>query len=252
MDNSDTAAVSYLPEIVKWSAILSLAGALAVIFSGYGYQWNWWSYRIGLSLLIPLGTVVSVVSGFISFIAYLRAGTAVQVKVAFAFPALFVALLVAGNGIYWYSEIQTGYPPIHDITTDTEDPPEFDAILELRHQAANPAKYPGDETAAQQKAFYHSLETVSTPLSYEEAYRRALETARSMPWTLVSESEEKGKIEAYHKLPWYGFIDDIVIRVRETGDGTEIDVRSKSRVGRSDLGVNARRITEYLHRLNLD
>lgn len=58
MDNSDTAAVSYLPEIVKWSAILSLAGALSVILSGYGYQWNWWSYRIGLSLLIPLGTVV--------------------------------------------------------------------------------------------------------------------------------------------------------------------------------------------------
>ncbi|MDZ7808509.1 MAG: DUF1499 domain-containing protein [Gracilimonas sp.] len=67
-----------------------------------------------------------------------------------------------------------------------------------------------------------------------------------MPWTLVSESREDGKIEAYDKLAWYGFIDDVVIRVDSTESGSRIDIRSKSRIGRGDLGINAKRIKKYV------
>ena len=44
---------------------------------------------------------------------------------------------------------------------------------------------------------------------------------------------------------WFGFVDDIVIRVRATESGSEVDLRSVSRVGRSDLGANAARIEAF-------
>ena len=79
-----------------------------------------------------------------------------------------------------------------------------------------------------------------------EAYDKALIAAQQMPWEIVAQSKEDLRIEAFHKLPWFGFIDDVVIRVDTTDNGSKIDVRSVSRVGRGDLGVNADRIKSYL------
>jgi uncharacterized protein (DUF1499 family) len=70
-----------------------------------------------------------------------------------------------------------------------------------------------------------------------------------MPWEeIVTVDRDAGLIEAYDKLPWFGFIDDVVIRVdtADTADRSKIDVRSVSRIGRGDIGVNAHRIREYL------
>ncbi len=67
-----------------------------------------------------------------------------------------------------------------------------------------------------------------------------------MPWKLVGENMEEGRIEAYHKLAWFGFIDEVVIRVDTADGGSIVDVRSKSRIGPGDLGVNAKRIKAYL------
>ncbi|MTI87785.1 MAG: DUF1499 domain-containing protein [Balneolaceae bacterium] len=237
---------SRAPVIVIWSAILSLAGALAVILSGYGYQWGWWGLGVGFRILIPYGTILAVLGGATSIIVYLRMKSKVTTKSSYAFIGLAVALLAASNFGYWFMEVKKGYPPIHDISTDTVNPPEFKAIVPLRADAPNPAEYPREEdVSAAQEAFYGNIETHHTSHSYNQAYNRALETAREMPWQIVSESREEGCIEAYHKLPWFGFIDDIVIRLDTTEDGAKVDMRSKSRVGRSDLGVNAKRIHQY-------
>ena len=84
---------------------------------------------------------------------------------------------------------------------------------------------------------------------YGEAFDRALASAEEMPWEeIVTNDKDSGIIEAYDKLPWFGFVDDIVIRIdtAETAGSTKIDVRSVSRIGRSDIGVNAERIRDYL------
>ncbi len=85
---------------------------------------------------------------------------------------------------------------------------------------------------------------------YGEVFDRALAAAEEMPWEeIVTKDKDSGIIEAYDKLPWFGFIDDVVIRI-DTADvagRTKIDMRSVSRIGRSDIGVNAERIRHYLN-----
>lgn len=231
--------------LIKFGTILSVAGALTVILSGYGYQWGWWHFSFGFAI-IPWGTGAAVIGGILAGIGLIRLSP--KTKNLIITGSLSVLLLVAAlfNISYWYNEVQEGYPPIHDISTDLENPPSFDAIVPLRTDAPNPVEYAGPETAEAQRSFYSDLGSHYTSLDYDQAYTKALETARKMPWKLVGESREEGRIEAYHKLAWFGFIDDVVIRVDTTDSGSKIDIRSKSRIGRGDLGVNAKRIRSYL------
>ena len=78
------------------------------------------------------------------------------------------------------------------------------------------------------------------------AFARALETAQQMGWTIVASDESAGRIEASQKSRWMGFTDDIIVRVTPASSGSRIDLRSSSRYGRSDFGVNAARIRDYL------
>lgn len=236
--------------LVKWGTVLSVTGALTVIFSGYGYQWGWWHFSFGFSL-IPWGTGGAIVGGLIATIGLFRMSEKTKNYVIAGALGIVLAVAALGNIAYWYNEVQQGYPPIHDISTDLEDPPEFNAIAPLRADAPNPVKYAGEETAEIQRSFYPDLESVTVGFEYNEAYNRALEAARDMPWEIVDENREQGRIEAFEKLAWFGFIDDVVIRVDTTSDGagTKIDIRSKSRIGRGDLGVNAKRIRSYIKEL---
>jgi uncharacterized protein (DUF1499 family) len=138
---------------------------------------------------------------------------------------------------------------IHDITTDTETPPVFVAILPLRAGAPNTAEYGGPEIAAQQRAGYPDLGPLTLPVPTAQAFTRALTVAREMGWEIVASEANEGRIEATATTFWFGFKDDVVIRVTPSGSGSRIDVRSVSRVGRSDVGTNAKRITDYLSRL---
>lgn len=140
-------------------------------------------------------------------------------------------------------------PPIHDISTDTETPPEFVAVLPLRKDAANPAEYGGADIARQQHQAYPDIQPAIVALAAPQAYARALEVARAMGWSIVATAPEFGRIEATDTTLWFGFKDDIVIRVNAQGDASRVDIRSMSRVGRSDIGKNAQRIREFLRRL---
>jgi uncharacterized protein (DUF1499 family) len=162
--------------------------------------------------------------------------------------ALLVGLVVAW--IPWNGMRQArSLPPIHDISTDTADPPAFVAVLPLRADAPNSAEYAGEAIAEAQRAGYPDLAPVALPAPPADAFARALEAARAMGWEIVDADPASGRIEATDTTFWFGFKDDVVVRVRPEGDGSRIDVRSVSRVGGSDVGANAARIRGYIARL---
>lgn len=136
-------------------------------------------------------------------------------------------------------------PHIHDITTDTADPPEFVAVLPLRADAPNPPEYAGEEIAVQQRAAYPDIQPLRLPLAPVQAFERALATADSQGWHIVAAALPEGRIEATATTFWFGFKDDVVIRVTPDNGGSRIDMRSKSRVGGSDVGANAARIRAF-------
>jgi uncharacterized protein (DUF1499 family) len=140
-------------------------------------------------------------------------------------------------------------PPIHDITTDTADPPAFEAVLPLRADASNPVEYAGEEVAEQQRQAYPEVQPLLLDDPPARAFERALAAARDMGWEIVDADPGRGRIEATDTTLWFGFKDDVVVRVRPDGNGSRIDVRSLSRIGGSDLGANAARIRAYLARL---
>jgi uncharacterized protein (DUF1499 family) len=123
------------------------------------------------------------------------------------------------------------------------------AILPLRAGAPNPAEYGGAEVAAQQRAGYPDIGPLILQTLPQQAFDRALAAARDMGWEIVATDPTSGRIEATATTFWFGFKDDVVVRVTPVGDGSRIDVRSVSRVGRSDVGSNAERIKAYLGRV---
>lgn len=141
-------------------------------------------------------------------------------------------------------------PPIHDITTDTNDPPRFADILPLRKYAPNSADYGGPDLAMQQHAAYPDIQPVTLHLPTQQTFTQALNTAAAMGWDIVAANPAEGRIEATDTTRWFGFKDDIVIRIQAQGEDSQVDVRSVSRVGKSDVGTNAQRIRVYLRKLS--
>jgi uncharacterized protein (DUF1499 family) len=137
-------------------------------------------------------------------------------------------------------------PPIHDITTDPTDPPQFAAIVPLRANAPNTLVYGGEPVAAQQRKAYPDIQPVVLSVTPMQAYERALDAVRRLGWKVVAADANAGRIEAIDTTFWYRFKDDVAIRIRPAAAGSRIDVRSVSRVGIGDLGTNARRVRAYL------
>ena len=159
-----------------------------------------------------------------------------------------IGLIVVG--VPWsYLRTARSLPPIHDITTDPSEPPAFEAILPLRADAPNSAEYGGAGLATQQREAYPDLAPLVIAVPPEQAFAAALAAALEMDWQIVAADEAAGRIEASDRTLWFGFTDDVVVRIRRDGAGSRIDVRSTSRVGLGDLGKNAARIRAYLAEL---
>ncbi|MDE0128653.1 MAG: DUF1499 domain-containing protein [Gammaproteobacteria bacterium] len=159
--------------------------------------------------------------------------------------ALVLCVGMTLNNLLWLRQGQVS-PPIHDITTDTVNPPQFVDILPLRAGSPNPPEYAGSEVAEQQLAAYPEIVPLELDVTPAEAMALAESAARAMEWELVTVASGEGRLEAVATTAWFGFKDDIVVRIVETGDGSLVDVRSKSRLGLSDVGTNARRIRRFM------
>jgi uncharacterized protein (DUF1499 family) len=225
--------------------VLALLAGLMVLLAGPGSRWGWWHFRTGFTLLkwgAYLGVLAALVSAAALFLAWrgrgkLLAGVGLVVALA-----AFLVPWSARNGA-------RGLPSIHDITTDTRNPPAFVTVAPLRADAPNPVAYPGDSVAAQQQKAYPDLKPLFLALPRHQAFQEAEIAARAMGWEIVEADREEGRIEATDQTFWFGFKDDVVIRVTSEGGVSRVDVRSKSRVGRGDAGANAERIRDYLERL---
>lgn len=233
-------------------AIAAIALAIAVAFlgmmAGFGTRLGLWDFRTGFSLLrwAAYGAIATMILAVIA-IFHARPGGPRR-GFALAFAALLFAIIVFA--IPWQqSRTAQSVPPIHDITTDTDNPPQFIAIAPLRADASNPVEYEGAEIARQQREAYPDLRPVLLELPMDRAFQRALDTAEDQGWEIVEANPNEGRIEATDRTFWFGFYDDVVIRLTPVDGRTVVDVRSKSRVGRSDVGANARRIRGYIEDL---
>jgi uncharacterized protein (DUF1499 family) len=237
-----------LSRIALSGFVLALIAGLALLLSGTGYRLGWWEFRPGFTLMrwAAYGGLAAAVLSLIG-VLLTRPGSA---KGGFPLAVLGLVGGLVGGGIPWqWGQTVQRVPMIHDITTDTETPPVFVAILPLRAGAPNTAEYGGPEIAAQQRAGYPDLGPLMLQVPTAQAFTRALTVAQEMGWEIVASEANEGRIEATATTFWFGFKDDVVIRVTSSGTGSRIDVRSVSRVGRSDVGANAKRITDYLSRL---
>lgn len=159
--------------------------------------------------------------------------------------AVFICLLPL-LGIGSQLVIASSVPSIHNISTDTVNPPDFVEIVKIRSDQDNSLEYNIDQLAKLQQQAYPEVKTLFTTLTKVAALRKTITVAEKLGWELVNQDAAAGIVEATQTSTLWGFKDDIVIRVREREDGTAIDLRSVSRVGRSDLGVNAKRIRKFL------
>lgn len=167
------------------------------------------------------------------------------------FVAAFLAIVIGAAGgwvpLHWFLNAQHR-PAINDITTDTANPPPLVATAQLRRGAPNPPAYP-KESAALQRAAFPDIEPVVLAVPPAEAFKRADRAAMALDWDIVARVPADGRLEAIATSPWFGFRDDIVVRIRAQGTGSRIDIRSKSRIGESDLGGNAERVRAFIARL---
>ncbi|HSQ03681.1 MAG TPA: DUF1499 domain-containing protein [Burkholderiales bacterium] len=236
--------------IVAWCGTgVVLASAVAAVAGGFGTRYGVWDYRMGFTI--------------VRWAAYIAAGAGVVAVIGLVLAVLQRASQPAVIGLVgavvslavlwpaWSAQRSTSLVPrIHDITTDTENPPAFVAIVPLRKGAPNAAEYDGPKTAAAQKAAYSDIKPLQMSMPPAQAFDRALSAARDMGWEIVAAEPAQGRIEATDRTFWFGFKDDVVIRVAAADGGSRIDVRSKSRVGASDRGMNAKRVRVYMHKLS--
>jgi uncharacterized protein (DUF1499 family) len=232
---------------------LSLAGTAVVLLAlgPLGWRAGWWHFRFSLLTLMPwaayFGIAALIAAAVTLFVGRARLGARgiVMAIVAFAVGALIAY-------VPWhYDQIRQTVPPIHDITTDPDNPPAFVAVVPMRQgEGINPVAYEGAKIAEQQRKAYPDIVPLTIGLAPDAAFARALTTAEQMGWTIVASDKTAGRIEASQRTRWMGFTDDIVIRVAPASSGSRIDLRSSSRYGRSDFGVNAARIRDYLAALH--
>lgn len=253
---------------------LSLLVPVWFLVSALGVKFGLWSWRLGLGvLIIQWGPRLLLATAVIALVALI---VVLVRRPRAAWTAALVALIIPATGLGylgWVRAQAADIPPIHDVATDIADPPapspgllsirkaaEANPVADLRAPliAADPyrdprfAKYGRKSLGQVGHDAYPGLRTAAFDEVPTTAFTAALKAAQGMGWTVVTQDPQAGVIEATAGTFWFGFKDDVVVRVRPGagGQGSSIDVRSISRVGLSDLGANAKRIETYLARVS--
>ena len=198
--------------ILPWLAVGTVTvAALLLALAGFGSRFGWWNFRTGFALL-KYGVYGGIFAAVLGLLGGVLAGRQRQaVGIVLSVLALIGGLAVAAVPVSWRLKARQ-LPMIHDITTDTVNPPQFVALLALRKDAPNQADYGGPVVAEQQKKAYSDLRTEVLDLPASQAFERSLTAARAMGWSIVAADPAQGRIEASDTTFWFGFVDDIVIR----------------------------------------
>lgn len=237
----------------KWWAKALMMGAIVGLaclpMGALGTKFGIWGFQGGF-MLLAVGVVLATIVFFLGLIAlvftYVRKMDAERGSVAIGVVVSAVILGLMGSQFMTASSV----PPIHNISTDTDNPPQFDKVIALREAGeSNPHTYDAEALAEQQRQAYPQVQPLISTVERGEMLSRVEQALGDMGMEIVSVDSSAGRVEATATTFWFGFKDDVVVRVRGEGAGSVVDVRSVSRVGQSDLGVNAARIVDLLSRL---
>ena len=251
--------VSTLAKLAFAGFVVSLALALA---AGFGKQLGFWDFRFGFQILqwavfVGMGALaVGLVWLVWALIAKNNAGA------LWGAAGLIGAAVVVAFPLHGPYTARYLVPPIHDITTDIQNPPQFgpeQIAARKEAHAINPPAYDGAakitwqgktlSVSQWQRKAYPDIFTVRVLIAPDRLYARGLKAAQEMGWHIVRADEKALVIEATDTSMFFGFTDDIVIRVAKSGMGAALDIRSESRVGVSDIGKNAARIRAFMKTL---
>jgi uncharacterized protein (DUF1499 family) len=193
-----------------------------------------WNLKIGLIYMIPAALFLGLAAIILSLVGMFRSQSKSR-----GLLGLILGLVAAGLPA---SNINTAaHSPIHDVSTDTSNPPQYVAVMPARNSVQH-----GNST---QREIYPDITPVNLDVPSAQAFDRALAAARGFGWEIVASDPTQGRIEATATTFWFGFKDDVVIRITPQGSGSRVDVRSLSRIGDSDVGANAKRIRTYVSKL---
>jgi hypothetical protein len=228
---------------------LAFVSALVAFLAPLGYRLGVWDVHFALLTLVKWTTIASLTAFMVCLLAAVGGGVRRQrAGRRAAYIGLLLSLLGAGVPLYHYGKARR-VPAIHDITTDTVHPPTFVALAAARTAAPNGLDYQGAAIAAAQRQAYPDIVPYLSPLPPAALFAQAETAARGLGWAIVAAEPEHGRLEATDTSLLFGFTDDIVIRITPHTRGSQLDLRSMSRVGHSDVGVNAQRIRRFLTRL---
>jgi uncharacterized protein (DUF1499 family) len=230
--------------IKKIAPVVGLLAFALLAIAGPGTRLGVWDFGTGF-LLLRWAAYLGIAGVVLGLLALLMRPSTGRGWLMVGVVAALVAVLLPWSWLRTAKRV----PPIHDISTDTEHPPEFVAVLPLRVNAPNSTTYGGAEIAAQQHQAYPDVQPLTLNAPPAAAFERALGTARAMGWQIVAADRTAGRLEATATTPWFGFKDDVVVRITPKGGGSRVDVRSVSRVGGSDVGTNAKRIREFMKKM---
>jgi uncharacterized protein (DUF1499 family) len=228
---------------------VAVAALVMLLASGPGTRLGLWPWQTGFELMRWAAYTGLAGAAGALVLTLLAAVPRWRERAWIPVLALCIALAAAAPPIILLQQAK-GSPPIHDITTDTVDPPAFVTLAAVRAMAPNGARYRGAEVAAQQQKAYPDIKPLILKAPPPKAMQDAIDAARASGWDVVSSDTASGRLEATATTRWFGFQDDVVVRVRPEGSGSRVDVRSVSRVGVGDVGANAKRVREFLSRLH--
>ena len=141
------------------------------------------------------------------------------------------------------------YPLINDITTDPQKPPAFVKAIELQPKHGRDLTYDPQFAAIQTgAAAYNDLAPLKLEGTPDEIYRRVEILAGEVPnWQITRNDLQAHTLEGVATSGLFKFQDDFIIAVRPAdGGGSLVEMRSKSRDGKGDLGVNYHRIMSFM------
>jgi uncharacterized protein (DUF1499 family) len=211
------------------------------------------AYRLGVSLGSAYQIIIwtSHIGGAAALAAIVIAVMAYRVRnwMRLAVAAIAVIVGLTSFAIGLNAQVRREHSPaIHDLTTDLENPPTFVAVVARRGDASNRLDRPTG-LAELQRQGYPDLAPVTLQARPDQTFDRALAAAQSLGWEIVTADKSSGRIEATDTTRWFGFVDDVSVRLTAWGTGTRIDVRSVSRTGVGDAGRNEARIKRFLNQI---
>ena len=240
---------------VKLAISLAIFTPLFFAISSLGVKFGFWDWKYGFGVLVRgYGTKLLMLTAAVALIALLLA---IIIKPRKGILTACLALIIPIAGIAYGQRVKTkvqNLPFIHDITSDTENPPIFSQkILALRENCTNSLEYKGVRinkdgplVSEAQKSAYPDIKPIIVDMGASEALELAKQVLANMGLEIINADKQAGIIEARDLSFWFGFADDLVVRATPLDNAkTRIDIRSVSCVGKSDIGVNAKRIRKF-------